>query len=262
MPTTPQALLDRLDSIAAGLRDSGQGLALLGLGSVGLETGRLDAYSDLDFFAIVQPGSKPRFIDTLDWMEAAAPLVYAFRNTVDGYKALYADGIFAEFAVFEPQELAGIPFSPGRLVWSADGFDARTLVPTPADRERHTPSVEWLLGEALTNLYVGLGRYLRGEKLSAARFVQVYAVDHLVRLAPRLETEQPAYVDVFTAERRFEARFPVLAAKLAEWMGGYDHTPESALTILTFLEARFTVNAALAGEIRALAAAAQNQKDA
>lgn len=261
MPTTPQALLDRLDSIAAGLRDSGQGLALLGLGSVGLETGRLDAYSDLDFFAIVQPGSKPRFIDSLDWMEAAAPLVYAFRNTVDGYKALYADGIFAEFAVFEPQEMAGIPFSPGRLVWKSDGFDERLVVPPPAP-ERQTASVEWLLGEALTNLYVGLGRYLRGEKLSAARFIQVYAVDHLVRLAPRLEAEQPAFVDVFTAERRFEARFSGLAAKLAEWMQGYDHTPESALAILAFLEVHFTVNAALAGEIRALAAAARNQKGA
>jgi hypothetical protein len=261
MPATPQALLDRLDSIAAGLRDTGQGLALLGLGSVGLETDRLDAYSDLDFFAIVQPGSKPRFIDSLDWMEAAAVLVYAFRNTVDGYKALYADGIFAEFAVFEPQELPRIPFSPGRLVWSADGFDARTLIPAPADRERHTPSVEWLLGEALTNLYVGLCRYRRGEKLSAARFVQLYAVDHLARLAPHLEIEQPAFVDAFSAERRFEARFPGLAAKLAEWMGGYDHTPESALAILAFLESHFTVSAALAGEIRALAAAG-NQKGA
>ncbi len=261
MPTTPQMLLDRLDSIAVGLRDTGQGLALLGLGSVGLEISRLDVYSDLDFFAIVQPGSKPRFIDSLDWMERSAPLVYAFRNTVDGYKALYADGIFAEFAVFEPHELVGIPFSPGRLVWSADGFDEHLLV-SPPPPERQPTSVEWLLGEALTNLYVGLGRYLRGEKLSAARFVQVYAVDHLVQLASHLEAEQPAHIDAFTAERRFEVRFPGLAAKLAEWMQGYDHTPESALAILRFLEVRFTVSPALAGQIRALAAAAQNQKGA
>ena len=55
-----QHLFDRLDAIAAALRDSGAALALLGLGSVGRETDRIDDYSDLDFFAIVQPGQKAR----------------------------------------------------------------------------------------------------------------------------------------------------------------------------------------------------------
>jgi hypothetical protein len=41
-------------------------------------------------------------------------LTWAFANTVDSYKALMADGMLCEVAVFEPQELAGIPYSPGR----------------------------------------------------------------------------------------------------------------------------------------------------
>ncbi len=50
---TPTMLLQRLDSIGQCLRASNKALALLGLGSVGIETERLDQYSDVDFFAIV-----------------------------------------------------------------------------------------------------------------------------------------------------------------------------------------------------------------
>lgn len=33
------------------------------------------------------------------------------------------DGVFCEFAVFEPHELAPIPFAPGRWVWRRDELD-------------------------------------------------------------------------------------------------------------------------------------------
>ena len=69
----PDHLLARLDDIGESLRRSGNALALIGLGSVGLERNRLDRYSDLDFFAIVEPGHKARYIDTLDWLESLTP---------------------------------------------------------------------------------------------------------------------------------------------------------------------------------------------
>src|ERR1044071_2148218 len=94
-----QQLLARLDAIGQSLSATGQALALLGLGSVGTETSRLDQYSDLDFFAIVKPDTKSRFMDRLDWLEVVNPLAYFFQNTVDGYKALFEDGIFCEFAI-------------------------------------------------------------------------------------------------------------------------------------------------------------------
>ena len=48
--------------------------------------------------------AKSRVPEHLDWLAAAA--AYAFQNTADGYKVLYEDGIFCEYAVFEPRELA------------------------------------------------------------------------------------------------------------------------------------------------------------
>jgi len=250
---TPQQLLQRLDAIGESLKASGNALALLGLGSVGTETARLDAYSDLDFFAIVLEGFKARYIGNLDWLSNVQPIAYAFRNTVDGYKVLFEDGIFCEFAVFEPQDMATIPFSAGRIVWKTPDFDESICNPRelpPANQ----PPLEFHLGEALTNLYVGMGRYRRGEKLSAARFIQSYAVDHILQLAVKIESEQPALVDQYNVERRFEQRFPNMAAYLSSFVQGYERSPGSALEILEFLEAHFEVNAAIAAQIRRLCA--------
>ncbi len=252
-------ILERLAAIGDSLAATGQAYALLGLGSVGQETARLDAYSDLDFFAIVREGYKARFIQNLDWLEAAHPLVYSFRNTADGYKTLYADGIFCEFAVFEPHELAAIPFAAPRIVWQHPDFDATVCAPRHLPAPPQPRDMAWLVNEALTNLYIGMGRYCRGEKLSAARFIQHYAVDRILELAPLLETEQPALRDNFGPERRFEQRYPGVAALLPDFVAGYAHSPEATLAILRFLEQHFTINAALKAQILTLCAASQTQ---
>ena len=53
-----ELLLKRLDEIGRSLKKTGKALALLGLGSVGVELDRIDDYSDLDFFVIVKDGEK------------------------------------------------------------------------------------------------------------------------------------------------------------------------------------------------------------
>lgn len=236
-------LLDRLNAIGDSLGATGQALALLGLGSVGVETDRLDAFSDLDFFAIVKPGNKGRFLNSLDWLELAGPLVYFFQNTVDGYKALYQDGIFCEFAVFEPHELSAIPFANGRIVWKEPGFDESICV--PRFQQRTEQSVEMLLGEALTNLYVGLGRYHRGEKFSGVRLVQGHAVDRVVELTAHIKKAASFPKDSFDPQRRYELRYPEMASRLPEFMQGYDRNIQSAKAILAFLEQHFEINAAI-----------------
>jgi hypothetical protein len=245
---TKTRMLNRLETIGQRLAESGRALALLALGSVGVELDRMDAYSDLDFFVIVQPGTKQRYLENLDWL--SVPVAYAFPNTGDGYKALLEDEIFCEFAIFEPDELSNIPFAPGRIVWKAEGFDETICTPHP--RESHEPGVEWLLGEAITNLYIGLGRFHRGEKLSATYFIQNYAVGKVVDLAKHIAIAQPGHADRFARERRFEQRYPDVAAQLPRFMQGYNRNTESAQAILRFLEAHFDVNPAMRDAILTL----------
>jgi hypothetical protein len=253
----PEQLLARLDEIGRSLERTGSALALIGLGSVGADVARLDAYSDLDFFVISAAGFKRFLIDDLHWLAAVHPIVYFFQNTADGHKALFADGVYCEFAVFEAAELERIPFAQGRVIWSSPGFDRSLARPRRGAGPTGDRPTEWLLGEALTCLYVGLGRFRRGEKLSAFRFVQVFVVDRLVELAPLLEEATPENGavptrDEFAPERRFELRFPRTAAALAPLMQGYERTPESARAILALLDGRFDVNQAMKAAILAL----------
>jgi len=246
------SLLGRLDSIGRSLAGSGHALALIGLGSVGEELHRLDEYSDLDFFVIVEPGYKRHYIENLDWLSSLAPIAYHFLNSPDGYKLLFADGIFCEFAVFELQELQGIPFAPGQIVWKRDDTPETIHRPAKEPVRAEQRTKEFLIGEAITNLYVGMGRDKRGERLSAMRFIQGYAVDRLLELAEYIEPEQNVTRDIFADERRFEARHPVIARELPSWTQGYARNRESALAILSFLERHFEVNAAMADAVREL----------
>ncbi|MBB3110875.1 hypothetical protein FHS18_002942 [Paenibacillus phyllosphaerae] len=247
-------LLRRLGEIGKTLERKGGALVLLGVGSVGAETERLDDYSDLDFFVIVKPGEKDRYIDRLDWLEETYPLAYSFKNSDVGCKVLFEDGIFGEYAVFEERELASASYRGGRVIWKDPAYTNTTI----ADSPNPIPSLkkdalDFPLNEALTNLYVGLGRYARGERLSATRFVQGYAVDRILSVLHLLEQEVDYYPDPFGNERRVEKRFPRFADIVGEMIQGYDRVPESALRILAFIEDAYPVNRRMSEEIRRLA---------
>jgi len=249
---TTLSLIQRLDAIGDALRHTGTALGLLGLGSSGLAHARMDAFSDLDFFALVQPGTKWRFLERLDWLAEAHPVAYAYRNTVDGYKALFADGIFCEFAVFEPDELASIPFAPGRVVWKADGFAESVLMPSHHDPHwAGEDTLEWRMGELLTNLYTGLSRHHRGEWRSAMWLIQGYALDHLIALMSANDDASSSDADPFDPQRRLEQRHPDIAAWLPRFAQGYPRNVESAREILAFVEARFQPHPAMAAAVRA-----------
>jgi hypothetical protein len=238
----PAQLLARLDAIGGALRDSGHALALLGLGSVGVDRDRLDRQSDLDFFAIVEPGHKTRYLGDLDWLAAAHPIVWHYRNTADGFKALMSDGVFCEFAVFEPHELRSIPFAPGRVVWKRADVDDSIAVPARALPVDSVADEQWIVGEALGLLFVGMQRWRRGEKLSAARLVQVHAVDRLIDLddlrARQRGESASADRDPFSRERRLERSRPPLAGEFAALMPGYDATPQAVRAIVAAFERR------------------------
>ena len=241
-------LLQRLDEIVRSAIASEHALAVLALGSSGRELDRVDQYSDLDLWVIAEDGYQQSFLANLDWLQTASPIVHAHKHGPTGYSILFKDGVFTELDSFEMRDLAVLEFTEARVAWK------RPDIPDSIGRPLKTPhrnrrSLDELLGEALGNLYVGLGRFHRGEKLTAMRFVQVYAVDRLLEMAPLLETEQPYWPDVFGNERRFEKRFPGLAAVLPQLLLGYEHTPESARAMLELLDSHFTINPALKAAI-------------
>jgi hypothetical protein len=251
--TTPSLLLQRLDDIGASLRNSERARALLALGSVGSELERLDEYSDLDFFVIAEHGLKQHLIEDLSWLHNVAPVAFHFRNTKDGHKLLFADGIYCEFAVFEEEEMKSAAFSAGRIVWRTEGFDESLCIPRIPSAPFRPDDLAWAVGEAVTCIYVGLCRYARGERLSGTRFIQSYAVDMMIACASRFEQERPGFPDRYQNERRFEQRFPGMAEWLPRIVQGYDRVPESALELLTMIKQYAHVDQSMEQQIVTLA---------
>ncbi len=256
---TPEILQARLLSLAHELSLRDNALALLALGSVGVETHRLDAFSDLDFFVMVKDGAKARYISNLDWLAAVHPLVWHFQNTADGHKALMSDGVFCEFAVFEVHELSRIPYAPGRFVWRRDEVNESLAMSRQALPGRH--GADWLVGEALANLMIGLQRHARGEKLAAMRAIQVHALNRVLEFLEQRKGElsdasaTPVTRDPYNVDRRIEARHAALIQSLPLWAGGYEHTVPAALALLSCLEEHEAVPASVAAHVRRLATA-------
>ena len=243
-------LLERLNAIATSLKHRNHTLALLGLGSVGAELERIDAYSDLDFFVIIEEGYEQHFRDDLSWLSDIEPISYAFKNTDHGSKVLFQDGIFCEMAVFSPTELQTAHYAQGRIVWANNSI--KDELKTEQFNTPQRRSTDYLIGEALSNLYVGLGRFYRGELLTAQRFIQHHAVDRILELTPHIEKQEEGFKDVFGNERRFEKLYPETAQSLQEFIQGYKKSLESAKAILDWLEQHFELNQSIVDEIRKL----------
>lgn len=248
-----EKLLFRLDEIGESIKNSGNALALFGLGSVGVELSRLDDYSDLDFFVIAKDGCKNHYIENLSWLSSIAPLSYTFRNTKDGYKIMYEDGIYCEFAIFETAGLLQTNYAEGRIIWSAEDFDENLRVPRNTGAPDWKPeSVDWLLGEIITCLYVGMCRYRRGEKLSGYTFIQRHAFTLFIELVEMIHPDNGIAKDLYAKDRRFEERYPELQMLLGNILQGYGKTAESATALLGYLDKRYTLNTAMKDAILAL----------
>ena len=252
LPRPLHPTLLRLDDLAAHLAAHDHVQAVLGLGSAGEETHRFDEHSDIDVFVVVDSATaKQRYLQDPGWLAGfGGHVAFSFVNDPNGRKALFEDGLFVEYAVFTPDELADLPVVGARVVWSRDGRDLLTSEPPPSPTALDT--VDFHVNEALTNLYVGLHRELRGERLTAMRFIQVYAVDRvlaLVRLDPAARLEHP---DRFESTRRIEQADLPTDLPLHRMVPGYEHNADAARAVLGWLTTYHATDPAITRAIRQL----------
>lgn len=239
-------LYDRLNQLASNLNTREDCIGLLALGSCA-DLERMDEWSDLDFFVIVEKGKQISYLNNLDWLESCAPLSYVFRNTKDGHKIMWNDGLYAEYAVFEYDQLNDIPFSEGKYLFIKEGYE---LSNTPnIDYPVLTQTFDYAINEILTNLYVGLSRYHRGEILSAFRLIQVHAIDRILSM-----NRVPLNInyDHFSLDRRIEINHPELIPLLEKSLLGYSSLPESARAILEYIKTITDLNPMMVLEIERL----------
>ena len=253
-PRHPLALqmLQRLDDLGTVLAGRGDAIALIGLGSVGRDLHRLDEHSDMDFFVLVDDGAAQRYLDSIDWLESLHPVAFSFANSLHGRKVLFEDGLFAEYAVFTRAELDASWFPPGRLVWSRPGAPAGLEVSVRPEPRSPYDTVDYHVNEAVTNLYVGLHRDARGERLSAMRFIQSFAVDRVLTVLELSGAGTTRRQDAFAIERSAERRFGADLLPLAAMTPGYERNRDAAAAILDWLVAHTDVDPVMVTAVRDL----------
>ena len=238
-----QNIKETLETLAIAAQQSPHAIALVGAGSAGAESSRMDEYSDIDFFLIVENGFSADYINDNSWFGSLMPIVFAFRDTEHGNKALLENGVFLEFAIFSEAELALFGIPGLRTIWSKSGF---TLPDFPS-KEISEREISYYVNQALSNLLVGGLRLKRGERLAALVMIERHALTNLLnayRLKNNLKIEDP-----YVIERRAEQALGVDFAPLIQ---GYENLEGSLAEILNFAENNFEVNAEIALAIRTL----------
>lgn len=231
--------IETMNLLAKHVSKDNDVLCLLGLGSMD-QVERADFYSDIDFFIIVEEAAKPRFLTELSWLEAN-PVVYSFKNSNDGYKVLYENGVYGEFAIFTPSEIVKAYFTGGLVYYAKEGFDVSLVEPKNSPIKRSV-RVDYNVNEALTNLYVGLLRLHRGEVANASTFIQVYSYNLVLPLFEELYKQHDKYEDLYVFERRIEFRYKEAKSIISTFRQGYNKSKESARTILDFLSKHYELN--------------------
>ncbi len=209
-------------------------VGVVALGSMSGEPPLPDAWSDHDFFVVTRPGAQERFRSRLDWLPEPGDVVLSFRETAHGVKALYRSAHLLELAVFDPDELRLARVNRFRILLDRADVAARMR----AVREESAraaasdrPDDGWLLGQLLTALVVGTGRFRRGERLSAHQMVRVAALGHLVRLVARhVPAARPEGRDDLDPFRRFEEAWPGIGREIGDALRR--EVPEAASDLL------------------------------
>jgi len=113
------------------------------------------------------------------------------------------------------------------------------------------------VGEAITNLYVGLHRDLRGERLTATRFIQGYAVDRWVTILGLLGLGSGPQQDPFVIDRGVERRFDPELLPLPDLVPGSERNAHAARTLLGLMEQYVPLDPAMLTAVRDVLALAE-----
>lgn len=137
----------------------------------------------------------------------------SIRETEHGLKVMYDIPHLIEFAVFDANELHGAKANDYHILLNrgdVDGIMAQISVRQP--KPVYHPQRDLLMVLAL--LYVGAGRYARGEQLSAHVFIKHHLIHHLIPLLIYANPTDTAKLDNLDPFRRFELVYPQLASAL------------------------------------------------
>lgn len=209
-PTAYQRFIDHL--VAQAQREA----EIVGVVLLGSTAGRKrepDSFSDHDVWVVTVDGAAAALRDDSSWLPDPERIVGHFYETQHGRSVVYDDGHLLELAVFDDGELEVAAANDYRVVYDSGRIEERMVaIAERTKQQHHSQSSEVAAGAFVTHVIIGLGRYGRGELLSAGERLRSAAVTSLLQLVTTGTGSLPA--DNLDPLRRFEAVDPALAARL------------------------------------------------
>jgi len=219
---TPGAYAAFSEALRARVEADPRVVGLVALGSMARRDYEPDRWSDHDFFVITRPGEQETFRADLSWLPLSERIVFSYRETPHGVKALYEDGHLVELAVFDPEELRVARVNRYRVLLDRADIEPRLadLAAATAGAGEARADDAWLLGQFLTGLLVGATRFARGERLSGRLLLASQALRPLlILLARHVPSDRRDLCDNLDPFRRFELAYPELGGELGAVLG-------------------------------------------
>ncbi|BDX05641.1 hypothetical protein [Planctobacterium marinum] len=248
--TKQELIEERLEQIRATIAAQNHTLAMLLPHCDGaLHAMRMDD-CDIGFMLLVEAGCKELFLRDIAWLAEIQHIAFEFRRSPGHFRFLFSDGIFCDLTVMEKHELESGIIPSEEIAWQRTTMHSEIFdVAVPQSSRFDLDDIveyddpDWLLGELLTNLLIGLRRFNNGEKLSAFYLIQHHALSRLLSLVNQWEPKQSNNNgSSMPYQQSVERNYPQLSHLLREFALGYESTPRSAMAILKYVEQHTSIN--------------------
>jgi len=135
-------------------------------------------------------------------------------------KVVYKSGHLLEYAIFDRDELYLAKVNSYRILLDRLDIGERmkqVQEKTVAECNNSLPDNRFLAGQFLTNILVGMGRFRRGEKISANFFIKQSALENLIKLVIKnIPSDNRDRLDNINHRRRFEFVYPETGKRINE----------------------------------------------
>ncbi|RCW60370.1 MULTISPECIES: hypothetical protein [Halanaerobium] len=225
--------------LSQNLKSEADVIGLLALGSMAEKDHDPDLWSDHDFSIIVKAGNQDKYIDKLFWLPEEYEAVFTYKEAANSRKIILKNMHLIEYAVFTLEDLKKLKINSYRLLIDKNGIsDYIEEIKNETSRtSKLLTENKVLLGNLLTDLFIGIGRYKRGEKISAHYFIKEKGLKQLLLLIEKnIDNNEIDNLDNLDPFRRFEYNYPDLALMINQIIDA--EIISAAENILEFLQAQ------------------------
>lgn len=214
IPTLTDSPFDRyLAELATVAEQRADVIGLAGFGSTA-DRSRVDEWSDHDFAWVTVDGAQDRYRHDLSWLPGASDIALSVVEHHGGVKVVYDDGRVLEFGITSLDDFENWAGNRIEVIVDKGGVAEAVAGILSSPLPEGDPDADRAIRLVLTQLLIGVGRYRRGEVLSAGRSIRDEATAYLlIALGQRLDGARER-LDSLDPRRRFDFVHPEVAARI------------------------------------------------